>query len=219
MSDKRETFINDRGLNYFYQGIKQRFLRKDGDADSNTFIKSCIVDYLDGNNFTVSGGRTNLEGYIKYLITDMMSSAIIGDILDSKYDDVKVYDFVSLLSACEYYIEYLTQKRDSATNETIINKYSSYIQNLTDMIPSYSNITSKNDYTSKYQQLSQLLKEYVNELSNTTGFAFTVFPYQGAEDVLYVDTKNDIQYIWNNETSEYEPNNTPIDLTTIEELF
>lgn len=208
--------IDSRGLNTFYKGIKEKFLMYSS-PESERFVNSAVADFLSENNFsTVDGKPTNLDGYIRSLVMSIISSSLVGELLDEKYDDVRVFDFAYLYDICTFMISKMDSLQGSINDSALSEGKSTFISLLPQV--ENKNIISQEYYDEKYELMCSLAKQYVPEYSTIIGNPFTAFPYVGHDDTIYIDNNTNIQYTWDN-TKGYIPIAKPISESSLDDMF
>ena len=208
--------IDSRGLNTFYKGIKEKFLMYSS-PESERFVNSAVADFLSENNFsTVDGKPTNLDGYIRSLVMSIISSSLVGELLDEKYDDVRVFDFAYLYDICTFMISKMDSLQGSINDSALSEGKSTFISLLPQV--ENKNIISQEYYDEKYELMCSLAKQYVPEYSTIIGNPFTAFPYVGHDDAIYIDNNTNIQYTWDN-TKGYIPISKPISESSLDDMF
>ena len=209
--------IDSRRLNEFYKGIKQRFLMYSS-PESERFVNSAVADFLSENNFSTTDGKpTNLDGYIRSLVMSIISSSIVGELLDEKYDDVRVFDFAYLYDICVFMISKLDSLQGSISDSSIQSGKSTF-ESLLPLVEQ-DKITSQEYYDEKYELICKLAKQYIPEYSSIIGNPFNAFPYVGHNDALYLDNSTNIQYTWDNNTKSYKPIAKPISESSLDDMF
>lgn len=208
--------IDSKRLNAFYKGIKEKFLMYTS-PESERFVNSTVADFLSENNFaTVDGKPTNLDGYIRSLVLSIISSSVVGDLLDERYDDVRVFDFAYLYDICSFMISKLDSLQGSISDSILAEGKSSFIS----LLPQVENkkIISQEYYDEKYELMCNLAKQYVPEYTTIIGNPFTAFPYIGHDDAIYIDNSTNIQYTWNS-VKGYIPIAKPISESSLDDMF
>ena len=208
--------IDSRRLNTFYKGIKEKFLMYSS-PESERFVNSAVADFLSENNFsTVDGKPTNLDGYIRSLVLSIISSSLVGELLDEKDDDVRVFDFAYLYDICTFMISKMDSLQGSISDSALSEGKSAFIS----ILPQVENkkIVSQEYYDEKYELMCSLAKQYVPEYTTIIGNPFTAFPYVGHDDAIYIDNSTNIQYTWDN-VNGYIPIAKPISESSLDDMF